>query len=148
MTVDRYGSCQCDEGYWLTDQGCKKCEELIPGCDECYRTSTNTLIPLYTGATLSNFVRSYYVDCRKCGYHNFRTRVNLANDEPPACPHCDTKWEGCGYCGAYGYRCSRCLPSHVFQQWQYDDPCLPCTYYHRNCAWCRGASECIKTFGD
>ena len=77
MTKDRYGSCTCENGYWLTEFGCKKCSELIPGCDECYKTSMNTMIPLYSGAEVGYSSRTYYLDCRKCGYHNYRVRANF-----------------------------------------------------------------------
>ena len=33
MTQDVYGSCSCEEGYWLTELGCQTCEQLIPGCE-------------------------------------------------------------------------------------------------------------------
>ena len=77
MEIDRYGSCSCADGFFLTEWGCETCDQLIPGCDQCYKTSQNTFIPLYDGANVGRrSSRQYYVDCRKCSYHNYRQRAN------------------------------------------------------------------------
>ena len=36
MLVDGFGSCTCANGYFLTAKGCQTCEEIIPGCEQCY----------------------------------------------------------------------------------------------------------------
>lgn len=33
LSQDRRGSCVCDDGYWLTELGCRTCSDLIPGCE-------------------------------------------------------------------------------------------------------------------
>ena len=144
MSKDRYGSCKCDDGYWLTEFGCQTCEELIPGCEQCYRTASNTMIPLYEGANVGRYSRQYYIDCRKCPYHDYRQRANVSQNKKPECVPCKNKWEGCGYCGTYGNRCTKCLESHVYQSRNYYNPCRPCWCWMGRCIWCRGSNQCVK----
>ena len=47
------GACFCEEGYFMTENGCLDCEYLIPGCEKCMLTTRNTGVPLY--ALASNF---------------------------------------------------------------------------------------------
>jgi hypothetical protein len=47
-------SCSCDYGYFITELGCQKCDELIPNCDSCILSLGDTGIPVYQGANLSN----------------------------------------------------------------------------------------------
>jgi len=144
MSVDRYGSCSCTEGFWLTEFGCQTCEQLIPGCTQCYKTSQNTGVALYDGANVGyRSSRTYYMDCRKCTYHNYRIRANRSRGTPPSCPACEDKWDGCGNCGTYGTRCSRCLPSHVFDTRNRSTPCKPCYFWMAGCTWCRSSTDCV-----
>ena len=74
MRKDAFGSCLCDTDFWFTEEGCLKCDTIIPGCNKCYRTSSNTLIPLYGNATVSRYgsSRTYYLDCMSCNYGTYR----------------------------------------------------------------------------
>jgi hypothetical protein len=36
MIIDYQGSCSCSPGYFLTEKGCQTCQEMIPGCENCY----------------------------------------------------------------------------------------------------------------
>ena len=41
------GACVCEEGYYMTSKGCQTCSYMIPGCEGCEETASNTGIPLY-----------------------------------------------------------------------------------------------------
>lgn len=115
MIRNSQGSCECEDGYWLTETGCKTCDQLITGCDKCYRTSIDTGIPLYNGATLSRFTqRQYYVDCQTCEYGTYKIRTNQWTGTSPSCPTCDSKFSGCADCGTLGTYCNKCLNTHVY----------------------------------
>jgi hypothetical protein len=145
MSRNREGSCVCDSGYYLTQQGCKTCSELIPGCTKCFQTSVDTGIPIYTGANLATWtVRQYYVDCQQCDYGTYKIRTNAALGIKPSCPSCDSKFEGCVDCGSLGTYCNKCSNTHVFQKKYSSEPCKPCSYYWKGCVWCQGSSKCIK----
>lgn len=84
------GSCVCNEGYFMTSRGCQTCSYLIPGCDKCAITSTNTGIELYQLADLTNFSGQKYVDCDSCTY--FRYVEDGKPGKPVNCKHCSEKW--------------------------------------------------------
>lgn len=67
MTFDGNGSCQCVRGYYLTERGCKKCEDLIPDCQECVVTPVDSGIELYTGANISGETQNrMFLECNSC----------------------------------------------------------------------------------
>jgi len=47
-------SCVCDFGYFITEEGCMRCNELIPNCSSCFVSLDDTGLPIYQGANLSN----------------------------------------------------------------------------------------------
>lgn len=146
MSIDKKGSCFCSRGYYLTEQGCRNCEQLIPNCTQCYLSMSDSGIPLYNGANVSgDYSRKYFVECRNCGYNNFKKSPDFVKKTPTQCPACAGLWEGCGYCGAYGSRCQRCLPSHIFQSpYNHLEPCRACSKYMGGCIWCRNKTQCVE----
>ena len=40
-------SCVCDFGYFITEEGCMRCNELIPNCNSCFVSLDDTGIPIY-----------------------------------------------------------------------------------------------------
>lgn len=100
MIVKSNGSCDCEAGYWLTEDGCKTCGEIIPGCDSCYTTTLKNMFEIYNEADVSGFIRQMYVSCRTCEYDRYFLRGDVNNGIPDSCPLCSSKWEGCGNCSA------------------------------------------------
>ena len=140
--MDRFGSCTCDEGFYLTDLGCKTCSELIPGCERCYTTYLNTKIPLYTGANVGVNNKQLYLDCGKCNYSSYRVRPNVLKNQAPECVFCGDKWSGCGRCSSWS--CKTCQISHVYQKYN-SQVCKPCWCWMYGCTWCNGdTTNCIK----
>ena len=107
-------------------------------------TTMNTLIEIYNGANLGYNQRQYFIDCQSCAYANYRQYANIGLNQPTSCPTCASKWDGCGFCNGYGAQCVRCLPSHVFQVYNYKEPCMPCSNYMAGCIWCRSPTDCVK----
>ena len=147
MSSDSRGSCLCENGMYLTEDGCKTCAQMIPGCSECYQTSTNTQIPIFGNATVSSSTsapRQYYVDCRTCDYGHYKVRANFWQETGVSCPACSEKWEGCGVCGSTGNFCTKCLHTHVFTSSRNEKPCVPCDFYMSGCTWCRSQTDCVE----
>ena len=147
MLSDERGSCVCQPGYFLTINGCSTCQQLIPGCNECYETSSNTGVELFTNATASTHSivqRPRYLDCRTCKYGTYKVRANSFTNTTVACPTCDSAIIGCSDCGSTGFRCYKCLNTHVFTSTFSKQPCVPCGIYMKGCVWCRSPSDCVK----
>jgi hypothetical protein len=120
---------------------------MIPGCKDCFQTTSNTMIPIFVNATASTSTkdpRQYYVDCRECSYGHYKIRANYFSGTSVSCPSCSQKWDGCGACGLTGTYCTKCLNTHVFTTSRSTKPCVPCSDYMSGCVWCRSTSDCVK----
>ena len=88
----------------MTTQGCKTCSYMIPGCDKCTETVSDTGIALYQAASFGT--GQNFLQCEKCVYGRY---VDKPDNEAVKCTHCSSKWDGCSYCGTTGGSCERCF---------------------------------------
>lgn len=73
MIVRADGSCDCEEGYFLTEEGCRTCNEIIPGCDKCSKSSwQKTMFEIYSEAEVNTYSRQSYLSCSQCAYDRYK----------------------------------------------------------------------------
>ena len=128
----------------MTSRGCQTCQYLIPGCESCNITSTNTGIELYQLADLSSNSGQKYIDCNSCTY--LRYIESGSQGKPVSCRHCSEKYSGCSQCGLNGEKCDVCYQTHILDTTQ-TQQCTPCNYWLKGCIKCfknvqKGQVEC------
>lgn len=137
------GRCGCQDGYFLTPDGCKTCEESIYGCSYCVQSFQQTQIPLADGFLKPN---GRYMKCQQCVsnyYFNNYRRKTETTEGYSSCDLCSERQSGCGACYAdrnseSGIACRTCSSTHYREGGE----CKSCELAAKHCVRCSDNRSC------
>lgn len=129
----RERECKCKPNYFMTTEGCRKCDEAIPHCSKCFNSTDKTQIKL---ANSSLDWTGNYLKCESCPYTTFMSTRGADGSERSDCIKCSDKFQGCINCDSNG--CARCTNAYLRE----NNVCVACSTYRPECEKCEKNDYC------
>ena len=129
--------------YHLTTQGCRKCNEAIPGCNSCYVTKEANASQVLLADSYLNHTGEHLM-CKSCPKQTYLKQKSVTGDDLSICMSCSSKFSGCLDCGTKGQYCERCKFGYIQEGTGSSTKCIPCSKYMDGCSDCRSSTECLE----
>lgn len=107
-----YDQCRCPTSEYMTEQGCKSCNQGIPSCSRCSESKIFTQVPLIDSLLQPT---DKYLQCSTCDGQSDQTGGMAMGNNVTQCLSCGQIEAGCLNCQkSFGnatnveYTCTRC----------------------------------------